>query len=258
MKAKQLFVVNMVMLAMAMSVTSCVRDFSSLSAEKVVTEKRNVSGFEQIEINGSPVVYYTQGDHFSVKVKGPEDQLKDIITECEGKTLLIRNRGKVGVFNVSFGDAQDVSVHVVSPDLTSVRLNGSGDFTSEKKIDSDQMNIVLRGSGDINIQDLICDQCSVELIGSGDVALKRVEAKDVSAMLIGSGDIDLVLRNVIDTRLSLKGSGDIDADFREGCRSVECVLQGSGDIDLKGKIEHFSKQKNGSGDIDFAKLTIEK
>jgi hypothetical protein len=56
----------------------------------------------------------------------------------------------------------------------------------------------------------------------------------------------------------LKGSGDISADFEKGCKKVECELRGSGDISLKGNVEHFSKQKSGSGDIEYHKLTIEK
>jgi hypothetical protein len=139
-----------------------------------------------------------------------------------------------------------------------VRVNGSGDFISTDLIDTDNMNITLRGSGDINIDKLLCDRCDVELIGSGDIDLPEVEAKETSAVLVGSGDIKMGLSKVADTRLSLKGSGDIKVDFSEGCRSVDCTVNGSGDIGLSGKIGHFRGEKHGSGDIDIANLTIEK
>ena len=138
--------------------------------------------------------------------------------------------------------------------MIAISLNGSGDFISQQRIATDNMDINLRGSGDIDIADLICDRCDINLIGSGDIDLKRLEAQRASASLIGSGDIDLKLNNVLNTFLALKGS----ADLEKGCKKVECELRGSGDISLKGNVEHFSKQKSGSGDIEYHKLTIEK
>ena len=219
--------------------TSCVefRRGQTLFGTASITEQRGLKGFEEIEINGSPTVYYTQSDHFSVKLKGSESQVKDILTEMDGKTLVIRNKRKFGIFNVQLGDDDDVAVYVTSPDITSIRLNGSGDFISHERIDTDNMDILLRGSGDIQVSDLICDRCHVELIGSG--------------------DLDLGLLKVDDTSLSLKGSGDIDADFREGCGSVDCELRGSGDITLKGTVRRFNQHTTGSGSVDIDKLSIQ-
>lgn len=259
---KQLFPVAglMALAVVLMSATSCVKTSHSLPLDEGqrVTESRFLKGFEKIEIVGSPTVYYTQADSFSVEVTGPENYIEDILTEVNAKSLVIRNRGKMGVVNFQLNGSNKISVHVTSPDLIAISLNGSGDFISKQRIDTDNMDISLRGSGDIDIADLICDRCDINLIGSGDIDLKRLEAQRTSASLIGSGDIDLKLNNVLNTFLALKGSGDISADFAKGCKKVECELRGSGDISLKGNVEHFSKQKSGSGDIEYHKLTIEK
>lgn len=259
---KHLFpVAGLVALAVVlMSATSCVKTSHSLPLDEGqrVTESRFLKGFEKIEIVGSPTVYYTQADSFSVEVTGPENYIEDILTEVNAKSLVIRNRGKMGVVNFQLNGSNKISVHVTSPDLIAISLNGSGDFISQQRIDTDNMDISLRGSGDIDIADLICDRCDINLIGSGDIDLKRLEAQRTAASLIGSGDIDLKLNNVLNTFLALKGSGDISADFAKGCKKVECELRGSGDISLKGNVEHFSKQKSGSGDIEYHKLTIEK
>ena len=259
---KQLFPVAglMALAVVLMSATSCVKTSHSLPLDEGqrVTESRFLKGFEKIEIVGSPTVYYTQADSFSVEVTGPENYIEDILTEVNAKSLVIRNRGKMGVVNFQLNGSNKISVHVTSPDLIAISLNGSGDFISKQRIDTDNMDINLRGSGDIDIADLICDRCDINLIGSGDIDLKRLEAQRIAASLIGSGDIDLKLNNVLNTLLALKGSGDISADFAKGCKKVECELRGSGDISLKGNVEHFSKQKSGSGDIEYHKLTIEK
>lgn len=256
MKRKQFAIVGMMLLMGSATLVSCHN--TSVISKDYVTEDRLIKGFEEVEVVGSPNVYYTQADSFSVRVKGPDNFVDNILTEKNGKTLTVRNKGKWGVVNISFSDEDELAVYVTSPDLVAVRVNGSGDFISTDLIDTDNMNITLRGSGDINIDKLLCDRCDVELIGSGDIDLPEVEAKETSAVLVGSGDIKMGLSKVADTRLSLKGSGDIKVDFSEGCRSVDCTVNGSGDIGLSGKIGHFRGEKHGSGDIDIANLTIEK
>ena len=244
-----------------LSATSCVNTCKSLTLEPAgdrVAEFRDLKGFEKIEVNGSPTVYYTQADSFSVKVTGPENYIEYIMTELDGKTLVIRNRGKVGMVNFHVSADNDVAVYVTSPDLVSVALNGSGDFISKQRVDTDNMDINLRGSGDIEIADLLCDRCDINLIGSGDINMKRLETRGATATLIGSGDIDLKLNNVLNTLLAVKGSGDISADFANGCKKLECELHGSGEIELSGNIEHFSHHKSGSGEVDFHKLNVEK
>lgn len=256
MKRKQFAIVGMMLLMGSATLVSCHN--TAVISKDYVTEDRLIKGFEEVEVVGSPNVYYTQADSFSVRVKGPDNFVDNILTEKNGKTLTVRNKGKWGVVNISFSDEDELAVYVTSPDLVAVRVNGSGDFVSTDLIDTDNMNITLRGSGDINIDKLLCDRCDVELIGSGDIDLPEVEAKETSAALVGSGDIKMGLSKVADTRLSLKGSGDIKVDFSEGCRSVDCTVNGSGDIGLSGKIGHFRGEKHGSGDIDIANLTIEK
>lgn len=256
MKRKQFAIVGMMLLMGSATLVSCHN--TAVISKDYVTEDRLIKGFEEVEVVGSPNVYYTQADSFSVRVKGPDNFVDNILTEKNGKTLTVRNKGKWGVVNISFSDEDELAVYVTSPDLVAVRVNGSGDFISTDLIDTDNMNITLRGSGDINIDKLLCDRCDVELIGSGDIDLPEVEAKETSAVLVGSGDIKMGLSKVADTRLSLKGSGDIKVNFSEGCRSVDCTVNGSGDIGLSGKIGHFRGEKHGSGDIDIANLTIEK
>ncbi len=247
-------------LFLTMGMASCVNRINGLDftpGEKV-TESRPHKGFERIVINGSPTVYYTQADSFSVTVKGPSNIVEDILTAVDGKQLTIRNRGKIGVFNFSVHDDDEVGVYVTSPDLTAINLNGSGDFVVRQKVDTDKLSIVLRGSGDIDFEDIICDDCTTELIGSGDIDIKRLDTQNSTISLIGSGDISVKQWNTRATDVMLKGSGDISVDFVEGCQAAECQLTGSGDISLKGVLGHYSGQKRGSGEIDTEKLSVEK
>jgi len=259
MNAMRMMMAGALALAMSVGVTSCKTEWRSVSVlddGPKLTRIRPLRNFEEIEINGSPRVCYTQADSFSVRLEGTKTSIENILTDVDGKTLTIRNRGKISMVNISFSDDDGLTVYVTSPDLTAIRVNGSGDFESNGRIDTDRMDIVLRGSGDIDVKDLICDRCEVEVIGSGDLNVDRLETVEASASLVGSGDINLGLSRVKDTWLMLKGSGDIDADFREDCGSVECELRGSGDITLNGTVRKFNSHKNGSGDIHIDRLNV--
>ena len=250
----------MLLTAVAMMSTSCARQMRMLEIgdSKIVSEFRPMKDFEKIEISGSPNVYYTQADSFSVKVRCSEDGQENILTDVSDGTLFIRNRGKMGVLNIVIHDEDQAGIYVTSPDLVSVRLNGSGDFSSEQRVDTDMMEIVLRGSGDIAFKNLLCDACHVNLIGSGNIDIKRLEAKETDVNLIGSGDINLGQWRVLSTRLGLKGSGDISVSFHEGCQAVDSELRGSGDIKLSGVVSRLSQQKSGSGDVNVDQLRIVK
>lgn len=216
----------------------------------------DMRGFDRIEVIGSPTVYYTQADSFSVRVKGPSDLISNIITDVEGNTLSIRNKGKIGMFNVNFRGNKELAVYVTSPDLIGVQVSGSGDFISQGRVDTDNLELRLKGSGDVQFSDVLCDRCDAELVGSGDLNIKHLDTRETTATLVGSGDLDIRQMNALKTQLQLRGSGDIDIEFISGCGAVNAELQGSGDINLKGHVQRFDMYKRGSGDINSGDLRV--
>lgn len=260
MKARQFLVYSALLLTAAIGMTSCMVTCDRPIYGDQIVELRKHRGFERVEISGSPSVVYTQADTFGVRLEGPEKMVDNMVTEVKDHTLFVYNKGrvdlKVGFINLNWGDKDDVTVYVSSPDLVGVRVNGSGDFISRSPIDTDLMSIVLRGSGDIVFNDILCDGCTTELIGSGDITVDHLDARTSTAVLIGSGDITINEANVLETDLSLRGSGDIVVHFEEGCQSAQCQLAGSGDIALSGTLKHFDCKKSGSGDIQREDLII--
>jgi len=260
MKAKQYLIYSALTMMVALGMTSCVMTCDRPMPGEQIVELRKQRGFERIEISGSPNVVYTQADTFGVRLEGPEKMVDNMMTEVRDRTLYVYNKGrvdlKVGFVNLNWGDKDDVTVYVSSPDLIGVRVNGSGDFVSRNLLDTDVMNIVLRGSGDVSFDDIICDACTTELVGSGDIRINHLDAKTSTAVLVGSGDIRIEEANVQETDLSLRGSGDIAVNFEEGCQSAQCHLAGSGDIPLSGTLTHYDCKKSGSGDIHTDNLIV--
>lgn len=246
------FITTMIALAAA---------FTTANAE--MKEKNiEVKNFEQIVITGSAKVIYEQGKTCSVRVKADEADIDLGKAYSDGKTL-----------NISLSDNNDITIHlgffdllkglksgsiskdkivfyVTSPDLIAVNLMGSGDFISNKKVDTDHLTLTLKGSGDIDFEDIICDKFEVNLAGSGDVDINKVETLTSNLQLRGSGDIKVSQQKVRHTELNVVGSGDIDIHCMD-CDLINASVTGSGDITISGKVKKVNKSVRGSGDIHY-------
>lgn len=222
-----------------------------------VTERRQVARFERILLQGSPTIKYTQGSKVSVEVKAPKDIIKNVITRVEGNrlTVSVKNPSK-WMFN--FGSKDDgVVVYVTSPDLIGIELMGSGDFECNSRLDTDNLNVALKGSGDIELKDVICDKITSSVVGSGDLEIKKVVALSSSVELVGSGDVKINEHQVKQTKVELKGSGDIKLGL-VNCGTVDCRLLGSGDITLQGDALSLNSYTRGSGDLHTSGLKLKK
>ncbi len=217
-----------------------------------VEVNRQVSGFERIRLQGSPDIKYTQGKTWSVRVKAPKKLIDRVVTRNDGNTLVVSM--KSGSFFRSL-NGDDVTVYVTSPDLIGVEVQGSGDFESKSRVDTDHLDLSVRGSGDISFQNIICDRIKTSVVGSGDIDIKYVDAKLSDIELVGSGDVKIRQSKVSQTKIELKGSGDVKV-YCDNCGTIDCRLVGSGDITLSGSIRKLNQTSRGSGDIHTDQLKI--
>ena len=214
--------------------TSCIEGVKfHFTGETTLEENRELSGFERIEQYGSLDVEYMQADSFSVRVNAPDNVLDQVETRVEGNKLIIRmnNTGNI----VDFNSTDGVTVYVTSPDFLGVMLKGSGNFECKHLLDTDNLDIELRGSGDVEFDNVICDHIGVALVGSGDVEVKKVKTLQSMVELIGSGDI----------KMKFEDSG-----------RVEARLMGSGDIALSGQVQSLREDVRGSGDLETSRLIV--
>ena len=237
--------------------TSCISVQEVKSNKPIKVEKRQARPFERVRLIGSPTVYYAQGDSISVRVEAPEDLLEYVETEVKDSCLHIRLNDQASniIKNWRFIDGDEVKVYVTSPDLIEVSLAGSGDFKSKNHVDTDNLHVELKGSGDIYFADIICDHISTVLVGSGDVSIDKVVAVSSDIELVGSGDLEIAHEGVAHTNILLKGSGDITSTFLR-CGTVVSDLRGSGDVTLSGDVRSMQNNKIGSGEFHISGLRV--
>lgn len=199
-----------------------------------VTSVRGVRPFNRIEVRGVCDVKYEQGDTFAVRVVGRRERVNSVRTTFVGQTLFVDmdNRDKL----MSIGRWRHAPViYVTSPDLLSVRLLGAGDFEAPGTVDTDTLDVYLKGVGDVTFGHVVCDAFRGTVYGTGDMDIKRLTATQSDLLLQGVGDLDVNFRN---------------------CGTARCTLRGTGDIELSGTLRRLVKTVQSTGDIDTEKLTV--
>lgn len=183
----------------------------------VVSEKREVQDFDQINLKGSMDVRVTRADEFRCIVKADDNIIPLILTEVRGPSLHISVKG-------SYSTSQKIAVILELPKLS---------------------EIVLSGSGDVNAVDVILDDALLKIAGSGDITATGV-AKNIVAEINGSGSLNLASLKVDHVDVAVNGSGDAAVWATE---SLNAKVNGSGDIIYSGDPEKIDRAVNGSGDI---------
>ena len=238
---------------LALFIVALATSFAS-DENKPIDKNVDVSYFNKIELFGNVYVVYTQGEKNTARIHGPKEFVDNIEIEQNGETLKISKNKKNVVNGLKelvkiFNHPEDyVGIYVTSPDLIGVSQKGSGDFVVKTKLDTDNLELSLTGSGDMEFSDIICDSFKAILSGSGDIDINKVESITASYSVRGSGDIESKQNRVRKTDISLLGSGDIKVHCKD-CDEVNANLMGSGDITISGKMKKVNQSKHGSGDI---------
>ena len=225
-----------------------------------VTEVREVSGFDEIELETFGDVKVIQGNETRLVVEADEALMPYVETYVQGGTLHLdvgRNNRSIWVNNA------DLSFELTVPDLSAVNISGSGNFDIES-LETDRFAINIGGSGNIDLGDLEVDQFEINIGGSGDISVDDLTAEDIATNIGGSGDIRLAGR-VSEQEIRVGGSGNYQAKDLESER-VDIQVGGSGDatvtvseqldvdIDGSGNVEYYGSPSvdqsiNGSGDV---------
>lgn len=201
-------------LSLLMSATLVSAQGAIVASGKYITKNVKVSGFDRIQLKGSPTIEYTQSSGGTkVQVTG-SDNLVDLI-ECrvEGSTLIVNMKPHT---NISYGKAGRLKVLVSSPSLRSAFLQGSGDIYLGN-LKAEELEVSLAGSGDMTLSGSTRDATLV-LSRSGELNARKLDAENVTARVNGSGDITCVATKTLVT--NIQGSGEVSYKGNPSVRST--------------------------------------
>jgi len=228
----------LLLLAIMLTVAGCNAGLVRGSGD-LITETRQVSNFDSIELNGVGEVIITQGGGESLSIETDDNVMKYLKVVVENGTL------KLG-FEEGFKPITPTRLvfAVGVDDLTSMTISGSGDIEAET-LETDRLDVTVSGSGDVRIAALTTGDVRTDISGSGEVSLAGdASAQDVT--ISGSGKYlsgDLCSESV---KMNVSGSGDATVCATE---TLDTNISGSGSVNYYGK-PSINSSGSGSGTLN--------
>jgi hypothetical protein len=180
----------------------------------VTRESRNVSGFDNVELQGVGNLSIQQTGSESLSVEAEEDVFPKIRTEVENNRLIIGPKP-----NSSIHTTEPISYKLIVKDLNALEVSGSGNVDAEG-ISTDELAVTISGSGDVKMTGRANSQ-ETYISGSGVYQAEDLDSKKARINVGGSG---LAIVNV---------SGQLDAEV-SGIGSVEYIGDPTVNQDVSG------------------------
>lgn len=178
---------------------------------------RPVTGFNAIKIEGPVDVTYTVSATPSVRLLAQENILPLITVDVvAGELVLATNR--------AFSTSAPIRALISGPSPTAIRIDGSGSFTGAGLAGA-ALQLRVAGSGNINASGSV-DTVDVVVTGSGDVDIGGIRARSAAVRIRGSGDVRAYAAQ--SATVEIAGSGDAHIKGSPPKRNVQRA--GSGDV----------------------------
>ncbi len=185
----------------------------------VASESRDVSNFNEVELQGLGSLSIEQADEESLTVEAEEDVLPKIRTEVKNDRLIIGPTR-----NTSINTSEPISYELTVKDLSALKVSGSGDVEAEG-ISADELAVTMSGTGDVQISGKVGSQ-KVDISGSGDYKAGELESTRANVDVGGSGSALVNASDELEAKVS--GSGSVEYI---GDPTVEQDVSGSGEVE---------------------------
>ena len=207
---------------------------------EVINETRSTGTYNAISLAMTATVYFTSGADYSLKISGQENILREVITEVDGTSLVIRVKNGVILKNYD-----PIRVYITAPEVTGLNISGSGEIFTENGWKVANLAMDISGSGTINLASVEAGHISANISGSGSVKAVSGTATREDLKISGSGTIDLRSINASEVYTTTSGSGDT---YVTATNLLDVVISGSGNIWYYGTTA-INTHISGSGNL---------
>jgi hypothetical protein len=208
----------------------------------MVTETRDVAGFDGVALGGLGSVIVTQGERESLTVEAPEELMKRVTSEVKDGVLVLGL--KKGLWMAGLGKKnRKIRFKVTMQHVHTLRLGGVGRMDAPEiatdslavavsgvggveigKLTTESLDVVLSGAGSCEIAGR-ADTQSIKLSGTGNYEARGLETKTTSAVVSGAGNVSIHVTDTLDAKIS--GAGSIRY---QGAPTVRQRVTGAGSI----------------------------
>ena len=226
-------------LTFAMLMVSACGMIPTLGSHNIISENRNVSGFDHLELSGGGDVTIIQGGTEALTIETDDNVMQYVTSKVLGGTLSIK---------LDFPQLRSVipsrlSLILHVKDLSGISTSGSWKVIAAS-FKSANLDIATSGSVKVIIHNLIADKLTVDISGSGDMDLAgQVNSQEVT--ISGSGSYQAGDLQTRDTRVEVSGSGNVTT-WSTG--NLDASLSGMGTIRYYGSPK-VTYNESGAGSI---------
>ncbi len=207
-------------------------------------QTRKVDKFTSISLRISANVQLKQGENQNLKIVAKSSTLEEIITEVKEGELIIRFPNKNYFWN-DFNPGL-ITIYITAAEIKRLGVSGSGDIIAEDRINAEELNLAVSGSGNIKLMELSAKEVYATISGSGNVNLAgETAAKLLSASISGSGNLKALDFNADDVNVKVSGSGNVSI---EANNNLNARVSGSGNVNYKGN-PNIDSSISGSGKV---------
>jgi len=231
-----LYTISIILLAI--SVQSC--SFKSLRHTRgngVITEKVVlISDYNEVSFRGPANIVYEQKPDAEayLRIETDENIYALLTISSENGVLSIEHKENI--------NPTKYNIVTNSSGLKDVRMSGSSKIHLKGKLEGQDLNFRVSGSGNVSGDEVICKSVTSRVSGSGGIILAgKTETMDNTVS--GSGKVDAINMHSDNVKCTVSGSGNI---WVYADKSLDGRVSGSGSIRYKGNPQ-TTQSISGSG-----------
>lgn len=211
---------------LTVTVSSCKKNiFNSIVGKGgTVTETRQVTGFNSIDLSIDANVEYTQDSIYYVEISGQENVLEVLTMEVSGGELEID-------FSKWVRKHSNITIIIHSPEIKELEVSGSGNIETFGPINTTDMDLDVSGSGNITVTSLNTSDMEAKISGSGNIYVNGGAVTNQEVKISGSGNIDFEYLQATNSACKISGSGSMKVWVTT---QLDATISGSGDIKYTG------------------------
>ncbi len=202
----------------------------------IVSQDLFVDPIVGIDLNLPATVYIIQGDDQKITVEGKENIIDRLDLDVRDRIWEIETSRCVR-------DVDQLTFFITLPRIEYLKISGSGEIRSEDFLVTDDIELYISGSGDIDLG-LESDDIDSKISGSGTIKLEGI-ADNTKFEISGSGDYKAFDLESNSSYIEIRGSGDAEVNV---LNTLDVKIAGSGDVFYKGN-PTLNVEITGSGDV---------
>lgn len=218
------------MVLLSVFFVSCKENVIRGEGEKVV-EQRKVSAFNKISIDLASDATIVVGKDYGLQLNAQGNLHEHIKTEVVNKTLKIHHRGMVMT-------SEGIDLVITVPSLIGLDINGAADANIEGDVKADIFKLAVRGTSDVDIDEMHVNKLDVKISGASDLAVNSGYAAIAGYKITGTGTIEAPRLRSKKVVARISGAGEMSLHVID---SLDARITGTGEINYTGHPQVTSK-----------------